>query len=255
MFHVEHKARLSLIQHTMKKTESTPSATKSGDLASQYPGMVAHVRKAQSVQVRTGKEVEDVAVVAELGGQIVQGLVDLSDKYFKLVSTIREKKISAECVRDGLEPLGFPASRISEINKVAYSPDDVWLEYKSRKLSFRNALNVTRGTMKLLLADSGEKTVPKWVDQIPEEGTDAKEENGGVQLNANTGKVEEPKPPMSSVDRAEILARKLAGVACEAKWRMKEWGLENGYIVRVSKGRQWGVKKEHKAQFPEGGAK
>jgi len=232
----------------MKKTEKGVATE------TQHGAMIAHVQKSQSVKVRTGKEVEQVAIVAELGGQIVQGLVDLSDKYFKLVSTIREQKITAECVRDGLEPLGFPASRISEINKVAYSPDDVWLEYNSRRLSFRNALNVTRGTMKLLLADKGESKVPGWVDQIPDEGTDAKE-NGGVQLNADTGVVEEPRQPMSAIDKAEVPARKLAGVAFDAKWRMKEWGFENGYIVRVSKGRQWGVKKEHKAQFLEGGAK
>jgi len=177
-----------------------------------------------------------VADIAEMGAKIVIAPVAAGDMYFRLCEYIRKHSVAKQLVYDSLEPLSFTKPRISEIYRVASASDDVWREFEARKLGFTKALNLTRGTLKLLLTKGEQEEKATWLGVIPEEGTEAgldaaeKESKGASAAEAGV------KAKATPVDDMEAAARKLARAAEDAGLRRpRTWVMENGFEVRVRK--------------------
>lgn len=66
------------------------------------------------------------------------------EKYITLCEHIRVSQFMPKTIAAELTPLGFPPSRISEIQRVALVSDEVWSQYKSRAIGFRVALQMAR---------------------------------------------------------------------------------------------------------------
>lgn len=64
---------------------------------------------------------------------------DLQKLYFSLCSYIREKQLEPAVVRRALLAAGFPKSRVSEVFKVSFVSEEIWLEYKAKTIGFKLA--------------------------------------------------------------------------------------------------------------------
>jgi len=82
--------------------------------------------------------------VNRLAMDVVTAEVATGDKYFRLCSYIREKKVLEVTVRREMEECGFRGSRISEVLKVCSAPKDVWEGYLGKLFSFKKALLLVR---------------------------------------------------------------------------------------------------------------
>jgi len=197
---------------------------------------VAHTLRCAPATVRSVEQEKLVADIAEMGAKIVIATVAAGDMYFRLCEYIRKHSVSKQLVYDSLEPLSFTKPRISEIYRVASANDDVWREFEARKLGFTKALNLTRGTLKLLLSKGEQEEKASWLGVIPEEGTEAgldvaeKESKGTSAAEAGV------KAKATPVDDMEAAARKLARAAEDSGLRRPRiWVMENGFEVRVRK--------------------
>jgi len=200
---------------------------------------VEHVVRCAPQTVRSQEQEALVTQIAELGAQIVIAQVAAGDRYFKLCQLVREQSVSKQLLADSLEPLSFTKSRISEIYRVASSPDDIWREFEARRLGFTKALNLTRGTLKLLLTSGEQKEKSTWLESIPERGTDAGPEGVKKEESAASSGVKAKANPATPQEKMEECARKLARAAEDCGLnRPRVWKMENGYEVTVRKGRK-----------------
>lgn len=191
-------------------------------------GVVVHEEKGKGVvTVETKEDVaqqEHLLKLAELAQAVILGHLEVSGRYLTMCEHIRAHNIKRAQVAEMLEPLGFPQPRISEIYRVATAPADAWTEYRTRRLGFNKVLNLTRGTLAIVLPN-GEGSRAEWISQIPEEGSEARERQQEMS--------EVVKP--SAFDVALGIARQLARLAENEKWRKREFAIENGYVVKVSR--------------------
>jgi len=198
---------------------------------------VAHTLRCAPATVRSVEQEKLVADIAEMGAKIVIATVAAGDMYFRLCEYIRKHSVAKQLVYDSLEPLSFTKPRISEIYRVASASDDVWREFEARKLGFTKALNLTRGTLKLLLSKGEQEEKSTWLGAIPEDGTDAGLDGGGDKESKGTSAAEAGvKAKATPLDDMEAAARKLARAAEDAGLRRpRTWVMENGFEVRVRK--------------------
>jgi len=205
---------------------------------------VDHVVRSAPQTVRSNEQEKMVADIAEMGAKIVIAQVAAGDMYFKLCEYVRVNSVSKQLLADSLEPLSFTKPRISEIFRVASSPDDIWREFEARRLGFTKALNLTRGTLKLLLTSGEQKEKATWLESIPEHGTEAGPEGVKKEESAASAGVGSQSVKMKATpqDKMEEAALHLARAAEDAGLnRPRVWKMENGYEVTVRKGR--GLKK------------
>jgi len=202
---------------------------------------VEHVVRSAPQTVRSQEQEKLVADIAAMGAKIVLAQVAAGDMYFKLCEYIRVNSVAKQLVYDSLEPLSFTKPRMSEIYRVASSPDEVWREFEARRLGFSKALNLTRGTLKLLLTSGEQKEKAGWLESIPSEGTEAQPEGAKSPSAAEAG-VEARSTPATPVDKMEKAARELARAAEDAELaRPRVWKMENGYEVTVRRGKKMAV--------------
>jgi len=167
------------------------------------------------------------------GTEIVRGLLAVSEKYYKLCCLIRFHQADDFLVRESLQGIGFNKVRISEVLRVSKSSPAIWSEFEARSLSFRGALDLNRGTVKLLtmVPDDGSGPVvesERWLEEHAEqEHSEAiqKEESGADKKSSSN----------LDNDAMEACARKLARYAEKLKRKSKSFVLENGYTVKVYK--------------------
>jgi len=173
---------------------------------------------------------EHVRTVADFGAAIVLAHIKTSDIYYKMCLYIRTEKVSEDAVRDALEPLDFIKQRITEINRVANASDALWSEFEARRLSFRRTLELSRGTVQLLL----ENQRPELTAQFPEEGAESEKSQEGKEQ-------EKDAPYYLNLDREamEAAAMKLCKLGEKLGVRAKTYQAENGWSVKV-----WRLSKE-----------
>jgi len=187
----------------------------------------------QEMAVVTAEEVraEHVKTVAGFGAEIVLSHIKTSDIYYKMCLYIRTEKVSEASVRDALEPFDFVKQRITEINRVANASDALWSEFEARRLSFRRTLDLTRGTVTLLL----ENQRPELTEQFPE---------GGEEQAPASGADAEPQEKYHrNLDKEamESAAMKICKLSEKLNLRAKTWQAENGWAVKV-----WRLSKERR---------
>jgi len=179
-----------------------------------------------------------LSVVADFGVEIVRGTLKVGETYFKLCSYIRANKVAAETVRDALEPLGFIKQRITEINRVAMAPGELWSEYEARALSFRRTLELSRGTVQLLLdkAESGAESNLLTRTMVGVEAEESEGEVAATEKEADgNASVTPPETAQVKKQRMEAAATKLGFYAEKYSVKSRMFKLENGYVVTVSR--------------------
>lgn len=205
------------MKHNLQSAHHEPPAATSFEL---------ETRKVYSVS----KE-EQLVVLAAHGTEILKGMLVVSDKYYNLCVYVRTRNVEHAVVRDALEPLGFRKERISEIHRVATSSDALWSEFAARNLSFRRTLELTRGTVELLLTDS-EKESSAWVKDIPE----------ASDIKADAVRAEEKQQRLTPSDKLELLVHQIAFQAEKMSVRGKTFVCENGWSVKVFRTKKGGAK-------------
>jgi len=101
------------------------------------PGRFFHHVRGQAREV-------SVAQLRQLGELFLTASVAVTDLYLRLCSHIRAYDLDPDEVAVALREAGFPASRISELCRVAFAPDNIWREFSATHIGFRVALTKTR---------------------------------------------------------------------------------------------------------------
>lgn len=185
-------------------------------------GTVAGVTNFKESAIVESRE-KHLTILSEYGADIVKGMIQVSDKYYQICLYIRKHSVEDDIVRDALEPLGFIKQRITELCRVAKSSESLWSEFEARKLSFRRTLELTRGTVQLLLAEKVEENA--WVADVP---TDHEVDGSGGQTERAEGRENLKDKLEAGVHRVALLAEKL-------NMRGKTYQLENGWSVKIFK--------------------
>jgi len=88
-----------------------------------------------------GRQIEELRAhgIAIAKATVATGLL-----WLNLCKFIRANAIAPKLVSEQLGSLGFNRVRVSEVNRVANAPDDVWSEYEAKAIGFRNALDLVR---------------------------------------------------------------------------------------------------------------
>jgi len=188
----------------------------SASIVGPSPGAVAVVASGKD-------EVVHLSVLSDLGTDIVTGLLNVSDKYYKLCVYVREHCIDTRMLRNALEPLGFRKERISEIYRVATSSGAIWSEFLARSLSFRRTLELTRGTIQVLYPAGNERDA-SWVPDDESRKRSAVEAEESLQARR-----------LSKGDKLELLVNQLAAQAESSGMRGRTFVCENGWSVKVFK--------------------
>jgi hypothetical protein len=89
-------------------------------------------------------EQEQMRVVTEIGEKIIQKTGEVGTLYRSLVQYLRTAQVAPRFVTHWLTEQGFHKVRVSEINRVAQAPDDVYTDFMAKSLSFKDALTLAR---------------------------------------------------------------------------------------------------------------
>ena len=139
--------------------------------------------------------------VYRLGMDIAKSTLQLGGLWFSLCLYIREESVPPKVVSKQLAAVGFKRSRISEVNRVANSPDAVWSEYAARAIGFRAALELVRDGKPTAIAEEclGDGELQDAIEIEAETGQDS---GGGGE-----GKGEGSSPKDKEAKDAEALHR------------------------------------------------
>jgi len=170
-------------------------------------------------------ESRDEKEIREIGEAIIRKTGEVAGLYLSLCLNIRANKIGPAIVTRILKELGFHKVRISEINKVANAPDDVFSHYQARAIGFNKALEFARveadGVKEtpaaLMLKNSG--VSPMSADEV------------GEAIAGDDGKPGEEKKPAS---KSEKIARCVKVIFTNAT-KPKVWKSGTGWQLVLSK--------------------
>lgn len=195
--------------------------------------VVEHILARNESRTHSAEQEEHVRVMARFGAKLVLAAVATGEIYRQAAEYVRANKLSKELVFDTWEPLGVAKSRISEFHRVANAPDEVWAQYQARTLGWKGALNMTRGTLKLLLTAQEQQTEQRFLDAIPPEGTDTAVPEPGKAASAASSGVVAAGSKQTPLDKLGAAADKCARAAEDAEVRSKTFKCANGFTVKV----------------------
>lgn len=170
-----------------------------------------------------GLMVEQQRKLVQLGTDVITTTIEVGNKYLALAKYIRTEKLPPKQVREVLSHLGFHKVRISEINAVANVPDDMWKEIEARTLSFRKALDVSRGVVRELLGE-GEPE-----DTSGHEAKDKELEDTSGQHPAEAAVTPDEKKKLGAARAGKYLLN----AAEYFNWKEKKFANGSGWVVIV----------------------
>jgi len=196
------------MKHKKKPTEETPAPAEQSALIPMPTSPVVEMDE---------KTKAHFIAVADYGQQIGKAYLAVGEKYLELCLYIRKNEVVPTLVRTALEPF-FPKQRITEILTVSNSSNELWSEFEARRLAFRRVLELSRGTLQLLLETPEGQEPPAWVGEASETGN---------------GEAEEARPKASNEVRLMAAVRTVAKLGLECGLQGKTFQMENGYCVKV----------------------
>lgn len=101
------------------------------------PGRYFHRARGQSRE-------KSLLELRELGELFIKSAVAVTDLYLRICLHIRSYDLDRDEVTPVLKQCGFPASRISELCRVAFAPENIFREFSATHIGFRVALLKTR---------------------------------------------------------------------------------------------------------------
>jgi len=93
--------------------------------------------------------------IGHLGMNLRNGMVKAANSYRQLVAYISFRQPDKKTITAGLLTAGFPNSRVSEIIRLAFAPEDVLTAFLRGDRSFWDSLKLARGT-----SDDAKKPTP-----------------------------------------------------------------------------------------------
>jgi len=109
-----------------------------------------------------------------LGLEAIKAVVAVADRYFALITFIREQKVDKKLATHSLTTVGFEKSIVSKLLKIAHAPDDVFDLYAARTVGFNKVLKLTRDAEKIIKGLKPGET--KLLEAIDETVTEAERE-------------------------------------------------------------------------------
>jgi len=121
-----------------------------------------------------------------LGLEALKAVVAVSDRYFNIITFIREKEIDKKLASHSLGAVGFARPMVSKLLTIAHAPPDVFDLYAARTVGFNKVLKLTRDAEKQIraLAGKGEQHLLEAVDAAAAAGeaeAEAEEAERGAQ--------------------------------------------------------------------------
>jgi len=165
----QHKA------NSMKKDEKTAGPKLVHDDAPHIKpdGLISVPAPVASVVVLTDAEIKDQRSrehVRALGNEIVRLTVGVGEKYLELCRYIRSEKLAPALVSKELKETGMNKVRISEINRVAQCGDELWNEFEARAIGFKKVLEIERGSVQKLIAETSGESAEAIENEFKESG-------------------------------------------------------------------------------------
>jgi len=190
------------------------------------------------------EDAEHRDAVARLGQEIIKQTVETGRRYYDLCVYCREKQLAPALVSSELKKLGFVKQRITEINRVWQCSDALWDKFKARMIGFRQALELSRGDVQKLLADSPVEHAAV-EEALASDNADKFSGSAGESGHGESEPVDEVARRCAGMLRAakyilsgvEFLAER--GEKLSAKQR--EWTLGNGWTLKLLKDKASGV--------------
>jgi hypothetical protein len=166
-----------------------------------------------NTQVITKQEI----AFKEIAFEIIKSTVELGEKYLTLCLMIRSNNIAPKQVSTWLKDVGFHKVRISEINRIAHGPDDVFEKFKARSIGFRGALQLSRGNleeMKKITEVANDPSLAALAAECEiEAAEEEKEVSSALPANASAQEKMEAKRQI----RVDTLTKKAVGILAGAE--------------------------------------
>jgi len=207
----------------------------------------AHEKPSVIEPTKTTAVVQQEIEFKKLAHEIVMATAAVGEKYLSVCLYIRENKIMPKQVTAWLLDCGFHKSKASEINRVAQAPDEVFSNFKARVIGWRDALQISRGTVETICSD---KSVSKLIDVeavVAEAKKEFIEDEERKSADANQGQLPPGQPTVmeqaaEAEKKAAELTKKMARAAvivlqCAEKLGLKKpmmWNVGNGFSVKVA---------------------
>jgi len=96
------------------------------------------------VEVLTKDENMHAKEIQKLADAIIIAAGEMGTKYLNLITYIRTNQVAPKLVSFELRQKGFTKQRVNELNRIANASDEVYNQYQSKLLSFRDALELAR---------------------------------------------------------------------------------------------------------------
>jgi hypothetical protein len=112
------------------------------------PGRYFHHARGQARSV-------SITQLRELGELFIKSAVAVTDLYLRICLHIRVYALDRDEVAPVLKGCGFPSSRVSELFRVAYAPENIFREFSATHIGFRVALVKTRMYYEVRRRDAG----------------------------------------------------------------------------------------------------
>jgi len=177
------------------------------------------------LQVETQAERE----VRETAEAIIKKTGEVAGLYLSLCLNIRQNKVAPTVVGRILKDLGFHRVRISEINKVANAPDDVFTNYQARAIGFNKALEFARVENESVV----ETPVARMLKDAPISPMSADEVNEAI--SEDDGKPEKEKKKTSNAKQLDRVAAMFFKLCRKGNKKTGVWKSGDGLKIVLSK--------------------
>lgn len=157
----------------------------------------------------------------KMGEDIAQSMVKLGSKYLELCRYIRSNKLAPRLVSFELAKTGLHKVRISEVNRVANAGEEVWAEIEGRMIGFNKALDLSRDSVKLLVAQEASIPVEAVAQQVDE--LEHRDAGGGIVKDA-----------VKPEEKLEKAAERVLTLAEVLNLRKKSFTLGHGWTLTIT---------------------
>ena len=170
-------------------------------------------------------EVEQMRIVGEIAEKIIIKTGETGVLYRSLVQYVRQQQVAPRFLTWRLLGLGFHKARVSEIVKVAMSPDDIYNDYMANSIGFKKCLLLAR-----LNADGKPEETPVLTLLLNDQSLDRHDAESAIDEGDEGGGDDKKKPVQPAVRMA-----KAADTIFRLAKKGSKWESGDGWVLTLSK--------------------
>lgn len=171
-------------------------------------------------------EVEQMRVIEDIAGKIILKTGEVGILYRSLVQYVRQQQVAPRFLTWKLLGMGFHKARVSEVVRVAMSPDDIYNDFMASSIGFKKALLLAR-----IGADGKPEGTPVLKLLLNDQQLNRHDATEAMGDEGNGGGDDDKKKPVQTAVRmakaADIIFR-LAKNGCK-------WESGDGWVLTLSK--------------------